>query len=250
MVAVGPQGPPGADGAAATDADVAGYLGDPASQTRVAGDALYASQAQGAAADAAQPAATLDADTAANVADPATQTGQALAAAIEAGALTLVGHGFPAGQAGIDPPPDAKPYRYIDLDETNGAREWAYRDGSWAVIDGDTGSRAVESVATHITGFITIRRVNCEVHLEFGDNDLTSDAGPFDSPEVLSYLPAGWRPTLGQYLYVTCTGSIPNRLMTMLPTGRLGIYGTDANQFQFRYNGAWLTDDPWPTVLP
>lgn len=166
---------------------------------------------------------------------------------------------------------------YIDTAKTNGALKWIKRTPSgnqgWAVLDGDTGWKTLNSASKLGNSSVKARRINDIVQLQFGGlqwgwfgivrrGGLGFVAHPGNREKKVFILTNGQMP----YGYRTATsliGPIYNDDGVSYGTWYLGGYG-DANHLRFQFldpiptdkdigdirvsNISYFTDDPWPTV--
>ena len=165
---------------------------------------------------------------------------------------------------------------YIDTAKTNGALKWIKRTPSgnqgWAVLDGDTGWKTLNSTSKLGNSYVKARRINDIVQLQFGGlqwgwfgivrrGGLGFVAHPGNREKKVFILTNGQIP----YGYRTATsliGPIYNDDGVSYGTWYLGGYG-DANHLRFQFldpiptdkdigdirvsNISYVTDDPWPT---
>ena len=165
---------------------------------------------------------------------------------------------------------------YIDAAKTNGALKWIKRTPSgnqgWAVLDGDTGWKTLNSASKLGNSYVKARRINDIVQLQFGglqwgwfgivrSGGLGFVAHPGNREKKVFILTNGQMP----YGYRTATsliGPIYNDDGVPYGTWYLGGYG-DANHLRFQFldpipadkdigdirvsNISYFTDDPWPT---
>ena len=165
---------------------------------------------------------------------------------------------------------------YVDTAKTNGALKWIKRTPSgntgWAVLDGDTGWKTLNSASKLGNSFVKVRRINDIVQLQFGGlqwgwfgivrrGGLGFVAHPGNREKKVFILTNGQMP----YGYRTATsliGPIYNDDGVPYGTWYLGGYG-DANHLRFQFldpipadkdigdirvsNISYFTDDPWPT---
>ena len=165
---------------------------------------------------------------------------------------------------------------YVDTAKTNGALKWIKRTPSgntgWAVLDGDTGWKTLNSASKLGNSYVKARRINDIVQLQFGGlqwgwfgivrrGGLGFVAHPGNREKKVFILTNGQMP----YGYRTATsliGSIYNDDGVPYGTWYLGGYG-DANHLRFQFldpipadkdigdirvsNISYFTDDPWPT---
>lgn len=166
---------------------------------------------------------------------------------------------------------------YVDTAKTNGALKWIKRTPSgnqgWAVLDGDTGWKVLNSASKLGNSSVKARRINDIVQLQFGGlqwgwfgivrrGGLGFVAHPGNREKKVFILTNGQMP----YGYRTSTsliGPIYNDDGVPYGTWYLGGYG-DANHLRFQFleqipadkdigdirvsNISYFTDDPWPTV--
>lgn len=167
---------------------------------------------------------------------------------------------------------------YVDAAKTNGALKWIKRTPSgnqgWAVLDGDTGWKTLNSTSKLGNSYVKARRINDIVQLQFGGlqwgwfgivrrGGLGFVAHPGNREKKVFILTNGQMP----YGYRTATsliGPIYNDDGVPYGTWYLGGYG-DANHLRFQFlepipadkdigdirvsNISYFTDDPWPTTL-
>lgn len=166
---------------------------------------------------------------------------------------------------------------YVDTAKTNGALKWIKRTPSgnqgWAVLDGDTGWKVLNSTSKLGNSSVKARRINDIVQLQFGGlqwgwfgivrrGGLGFVAHPGNREKKVFILTNGQMP----YGYRTATsliGPIYNDDGVPYGTWYLGGYG-DANHLRFQFldpipadkdigdirvsNISYFTDDPWPTT--
>ena len=166
---------------------------------------------------------------------------------------------------------------YIDTAKTNGALKWIKRTPSgnqgWAVLDGDTGWKTLNTASKLGNSYVKARRINDIVQLQFGGlqwgwfgivrrGGLGFVAHPGNREKKVFILTNGQMP----YGYRTATsliGPIYNDDGVPYGTWYLGGYG-DANHLRFQFldpipadkdigdirvsNISYFTDDPWPTT--
>nr|DAK06222.1 MAG TPA: collagen triple helix repeat protein [Caudoviricetes sp.] len=165
---------------------------------------------------------------------------------------------------------------YVDTAKTNGALKWIKRTPSgntgWAVLDGDTGWKTLNTASKLGNSYVKARRINDIVQLQFGGlqwgwfgivrrGGLGFVAHPGNREKKVFILTNGQMP----YGYRTATsliGPIYNDDGVAYGTWYLGGYG-DANHLRFQFlepipadkdigdirvsNISYFTDDPWPT---
>ena len=184
----------------------------------------------------------------------------------------LIGTGMPNGKV------EGKlGQTYVDTAKTNGALKWIKRTPSgntgWAVLDGDTGWKTLNSTSKLGASYVKARRINDIVQLQFGGlqwgwfgivrrGGLGFVAHPGNREKKVFILTNGQMP----YGYRTATsliGPIYNDDGVPYGTWYLGGYG-DANHLRFQFldsipadkdigdirvsNISYFTDDPWPTT--
>ena len=166
---------------------------------------------------------------------------------------------------------------YVDTAKTNGALKWIKRTPSgntgWAVLDGDTGWKTLNTASKLGNSYVKARRINDIVQLQFGGlqwgwfgivrrGGLGFVAHPGNREKKVFILTNGQMP----YGYRTATsliGPIYNDDGVAYGTWYLGGYG-DANHLRFQFletipadkdigdirvsNISYFTDDPWPTT--
>ena len=184
----------------------------------------------------------------------------------------LIGEGFPNGKVN-----GTIGQTYVDTKKTNGALKWIKRTPSgnqgWAVLDGDTGWKTLNSTSKLGNSYVKARRINDIVQLQFGGlqwgwfgivrrGGLGFVAHPGNREKKVFILTNGQMP----YGYRTATsliGPIYNDDGVPYGTWYLGGYG-DANHLRFQFldpipadkdigdirvsNISYFTDDPWPTT--
>ena len=184
----------------------------------------------------------------------------------------LVGEGMPNGK--VD---GTLGQTYVDTRKTNGALKWIKRTASgnqgWAVLDGDTGWKALPVVSKLGGSYIQIRRINDTVYYQFGGLSW----GWFG---ILRRGAPGYIPqpsNRDRNVYVLNQGSIPygyrsfSSLIGQIFNDRGIPYGTwylggqgDGNQLRFQFlepvpdnkdigdirvsSISYVTNDPWPTT--
>ena len=184
----------------------------------------------------------------------------------------LIGEGMPNGKIN-----GTIGQTYVDTKKTNGALKWIKRTPSgntgWAVLDGDTGWKPLNSTSKLGASYVKARRINDIVQLQFGGlqwgwfgivrrGGLGFVAHPGNREKKVFILTNGQMP----YGYRTATsliGPIYNDDGVPYGTWYLGGYG-DANHLRFQFldaiptdkdigdirvsNISYFTDDPWPTT--
>ena len=184
----------------------------------------------------------------------------------------LIGEGMPNGKVN-----GTIGQTYVDTKKTNGALKWIKRTPSgntgWAVLDGDTGWKTLNSTSKLGASYVKARRINDIVQLQFGGlqwgwfgivrrGGLGFVAHPGNREKKVFILTNGQMP----YGYRTATsliGPIYNDDGVPYGTWYLGGYG-DANHLRFQFlepipadkdigdirvsNISYFTDDPWPTT--
>ena len=184
----------------------------------------------------------------------------------------LIGEGMPNGK--VD---GTLGQTYVDTRKTNGALKWIKRTASgnqgWAVLDGDTGWKALPVVSKLGGSYIQIRRINDTVYYQFGGLSW----GWFG---ILRRGAPGYIPQPSdrdRNVYVLNQGSIPygyrsfSSLIGQIFNDRGIPYGTwylggqgDGNQLRFQFlepvpdnkdigdirvsSISYVTNDPWPTT--
>lgn len=184
----------------------------------------------------------------------------------------LIGTGMPNGKV------EGKlGQTYVDTAKTNGALKWIKRTPSgntgWAVLDGDTGWKTLNTASKLGNSYVKARRINDIVQLQFGGlqwgwfgivrrGGLGFVAHPGNREKKVFILTNGQMP----YGYRTATsliGPIYNDDGVPYGTWYLGGYG-DANHLRFQFldpipadkdigdirvsNISYFTDDPWPLI--
>ena len=184
----------------------------------------------------------------------------------------LIGEGMPNGKVN-----GTIGQTYVDTKKTNGALKWIKRTPSgntgWAVLDGDTGWKTLNTASKLGNSYVKARRINDTVQLQFGGlqwgwfgivrrGGLGFVAHPGNREKKVFILTNGQMP----YGYRTATsliGPIYNDDGVAYGTWYLGGYG-DANHLRFQFldpipadkdigdirvsNISYFTDDPWPTT--
>ena len=182
----------------------------------------------------------------------------------------LIGEGMPNGKVN-----GTIGQTYVDTKKTNGALKWIKRTPSgntgWAVLDGDTGWKTLNSTSKLGASYVKARRINDIVQLQFGGlqwgwfgivrrGGLGFVAHPGNREKKVFILTNGQMP----YGYRTATsliGPIYNDDGVPYGTWYLGGYG-DTNHLRFQFldpipadkdigdirvsNISYFTDDPWP----
>lgn len=182
----------------------------------------------------------------------------------------LIGEGMPNGKVN-----GTIGQTYVDTKKTNGALKWIKRTPSgnqgWAVLDGDTGWKTLNTDSKLGNSYVKARRINDIVQLQFGGlqwgwfgivrrGGLGFVAHPGNREKKVFILTNGQMP----YGYRTATsliGPIYNDNGVPYGTWYLGGYG-DANHLRFQFldtipadkdigdirvsNISYFTDDPWP----
>jgi len=182
----------------------------------------------------------------------------------------LIGEGMPNGKVN-----GTIGQTYVDTKKTNGALKWIKRTSlgntGWAVLDGDTGWKTLNSTSKLGASYVKARRINDIVQLQFGGlqwgwfgivrrGGLGFVAHPGNREKKVFILTNGQMP----YGYRTATsliGPIYNDDGVPYGTWYLGGYG-DANHLRFQFldtipadkdigdirvsNISYFTDDPWP----
>lgn len=184
----------------------------------------------------------------------------------------LVGEGMPNGK--VD---GTLGQTYVDTRKTNGALKWIKRTASgnqgWAVLDGDTGWKALPVVSKLGGSYIQIRRINDTVYYQFGGLSwgwfgiLRRGAPgyipqPSDRERNVYVLNQGAIP-YGYRSFSSLIGQIFNDKGIPYGTWYLGGQG-DGNQLRFQFlepvpenkdigdirvsSISYVTNDPWPTT--
>ena len=183
----------------------------------------------------------------------------------------LIGTGMPNGKV------EGKlGQTYVDTAKTNGALKWIKRTSSgntgWAVLDGDTGWKTLNSTSKLGNSYVKARRINDIVQLQFGGlqwgwfgivrrGGLGFVAHPGNREKKVFILTNGQMP-YGYRIATSLIGPIYNDDGVPYGTWYLGGYG-DANHLRFQFldpipadkdigdirvsNISYFTDDPWPT---
>lgn len=184
----------------------------------------------------------------------------------------LVGEGMPNGK--VD---GTLGQTYVDTRKTNGALKWIKRTAAgnqgWAVLDGDTGWKALPVVSKLGASYIQIRRINDTVYYQFGGLSwgwfgiLRRGAPgyipqPSDRDRNVYVLNQGSIP-YGYRSFSSLIGQIFNDKGIPYGTWYLGGQG-DGNQLRFQFlepvpdnkdigdirvsSISYVTNDPWPTT--
>lgn len=184
----------------------------------------------------------------------------------------LIGTGMPNGSV-----EGTLGQTYIDTSRTNGALKWIKRTPSgnqgWAVLDGDTGWKTLQTSSTLGSSTLKIRRVNNTVAYQFGGLQWgwfgvirRGGAGynpqPSDRERNCYILPSQKVP-LGYRPNSSLIGPIYNDKGIQYGTWYLGA-NADGNHFRFQFidpvptdrdigdirvsSISYVTDDPWPTT--
>lgn len=126
-----------------------------------------------------------------------------------------------------------------------GAWVWCKRpDGSWAVIDGDTGWRTLPLINgwTGLWGGFKVRRINASVHLSGGVKRGTQNARAF------AEVPIGFRIGVGNLLFLTLSNDDGVNGLIARDDGYESRAPLDAGGLFPA--GVYPTVDTWPTTLP
>lgn len=146
--------------------------------------------------------------------------------------------------------------RYVDLTGATGATEWLKAHGvnendntGWVLTNGmDTGWRnvlaSVASPAGSAKYTANIRRTGHNVDVFFDVQTPTAN-GNWD----FYTLPLGFRPAFNLYGGLQDNKENAATGTVVFADGRLRL-NTVKGSWRDRFNGQWLTDDPWPGVLP
>lgn len=144
--------------------------------------------------------------------------------------------------------------RYIDKTASQGAVEWVKRSGGdsnagWMCLAGDTGLRNIASLVSKPAGAIIntayVRRIGQVVDFYF---DLTMPSSTANW-QLLTSL-AGFAPGFNRYAGLQDNSELGNTRGTVIEAdGGIVIYGPQPGN-RDRYEGTFLTPDPWPTSLP
>ena len=184
----------------------------------------------------------------------------------------LIGEGMPNGK--VD---GTIGQTYVDTRKTNGSLKWIKRTTSgnqgWAVLDGDTGWKALPVVSKLGGSYIQIRRINDTVYYQFGGLSwgwfgiLRRGAPgyipqPSDRDRNVYVLNQGSIP-YGYRSFSSLIGQIFNDKGVPYGTWYLGGQG-DGNQLRFQFlepvpenkdigdirvsSISYVTNDPWPTT--
>ena len=184
------------------------------------------------------------------------------------------GTGFPNGK--VTAPVGTT---YVDTNVTNGALKWIKRRGNdsqgWEILIGDTGWRKMNIVSKLGNSYLQVRRKNDTVTYQFGGLSWgwfgivrRGGAGyqlqPSDRERNVFILGLGGIP-VGFRSESSLIGGIYNDKGTPYGTWYLGGNG-DSNMLRFQFTDpvptdrdigdirvssiSYLTNDPWPTILP
>ena len=168
---------------------------------------------------------------------------------------------------------------YVDVNVTNGALKWIKEKGSsntgWRVLIGDTGWRTLNITSKLGDSFVKIRRVNNLVTYQFGG--LQWGWFGIVRRDSQGYIPQ--ESDIERNCFIVPRNSIPIGFRS--PSSLIGtiyndngiIYGTwylggyaDQNHLRFQFLNpvptdkdigdirvsavSYITDEPWPTILP
>ncbi len=146
--------------------------------------------------------------------------------------------------------------RYTDISPTAGAVEWVKTSGTdtsntgWTMRAGDTGWRDVKGQADNrnssAVSTLLIRRVLDVVDFYA---DLTVPSGGSMTSWTFYDLPTGFRPDFNRYGVIQDNREGAADSTQVLATGEC-ILTTLHSGKRDRWNGTWITSDPWPTTLP
>lgn len=144
--------------------------------------------------------------------------------------------------------------RYIDKEGQDGAVEWIKRVGDlntgWICLAGQTGRRDISALIKKRTGTVVnaayLIRINYVVELYVDITMPNSSTSPYN---ILD-LPTGFRPIYTKYGALTDNKEGADTGGTSIATdGEVNVYNPVPGK-RDRYSGTWLTEEPWPTVLP
>ena len=182
----------------------------------------------------------------------------------------LTGEGMPNGK--VD---GTIGQTYVDTRKTNGALKWIKRTPSgnqgWAVLDGDTGWKTLNTLSKLGNSSVRIRRINDTVSYQFGGlqwgwfgivrRGNPAFIGHPGNREKKCFLIANGGIPLGYRTSGSLIGQIFNDDGVPYGTWYVGGYG-DANHLRFQFNDpvptdrdigdirvsniSYVTEDPWP----
>lgn len=146
--------------------------------------------------------------------------------------------------------------RYVDVTAAEGAVEWLKARGiddndntGWIILWADTGLRNVSSLidtrSTAVVNAAYLRRFgDCvDIYLDLKMPTNTT------SPWSLMTLPVGFRPPFTRHGALQDNNEAAAATSAVLNTGVVNLYTLVSAKVD-RWNGAWLTRDPWPSALP
>ena len=168
---------------------------------------------------------------------------------------------------------------YVDTKKTNGALKWIKRTPSgnqgWVVLDGDTGWKNLNVLSKLGNSYVRVRRINDTVYYQFGGlqwgwfgivrrSNPAFIAHPGNRDKKCFLIANGGIPS-GYRAANSLIGQIFNDDGIPYGTWYVGGYG-DANHLRFQFTDpvptdrdigdirisaiSYITDDPWPTILP
>lgn len=158
--------------------------------------------------------------------------------------------------------------RYVDTARTTGALEWIKDGGGstasgWKVTKGDTGWRSLNPWMDTATWGLngTTQRLRrrddmVELSLSLDANQLLNNQQAYDFLNGAYGWPQGYYPTNSAHEtdqpLADQTGKYPGAVLLLRYGGRPQVYlaGMGAYQGGFRGTHRWVTDQPWPAVLP
>lgn len=184
----------------------------------------------------------------------------------------LTGEGMPNGKV-----EGTLGQTYVDTRKTNGALKWIKRTASgnqgWAVLDGDTGWKALNVLSKLGNSYVRVRRINDTVYYQFGGlqwgwfgivrrGNPAFIAHPGNREKKCFLIANGGIPS-GYRAPSSLIGQIFNDDGIPYGTWYVGGYG-DANHLRFQFTDpvptdkdigdirvssiSYITDDPWPTT--
>jgi len=144
--------------------------------------------------------------------------------------------------------PRQKGETWTDLDQTNGAYKWlatGTTTGSWIVVDGDTGQRALTMTAGY-TGTLQVSRVGTGVTIRL---DAIGSGGASATTHTLATLPVGLRPA-ATMTWLVADGATLARV-TLTSAGVLSVVLASSGTLTSVSATLTLTSrDAWFAALP
>lgn len=146
--------------------------------------------------------------------------------------------------------------RYVDVTAAEGAVEWLKIRGvddndntGWQLLLADTGLRNISSLidtrSTAVVNAAYLRRSGDLVDIYLDLKMPTNIASPWS----LMTLPVGFRPPFTRHGALQDNNEAAAATSAVLNTGVVNLY-TLVSAKTDRWNGSWLTRDPWPAALP